>query len=259
MSELSIDTQNIDASVQTFNTNRARALRKNLEIIGWLVVAALIAVGLTSVIGRGIFVLEALAEPDPEAVFNAFDIRYLEHYIATILHLIPALLIVFIGPLQFISAIRNRYRTFHRWSGRIFLVCGAVGAATGFFIGAIYPFMGVDGQGFNESMATTAIALYTWFCLYKAYTSIRMRRIGKHREWMIRSWSIMLGIATERVILGIFMASTDIGMGVLFGATFWMAAAINISVAEYWIHLTRTPGNGARHWKMIDAQSKVAA
>ena len=69
----------------------------------------------------------------------------------------------------------------------------------------------------------------------------------------------MLGIATERVILGIFMASTDIGMGVLFGATFWMAAVINISAAEFWIHLTRTPGNGARHWKMVDAQSKVAA
>ncbi len=102
------------------------------QIIGWLVVTALLAVGLTSVVSRGIFVLEAFAEPNPESVYNAFDIRYYDHYIATFLHLIPALLIVFIGPMQFITAIRNRYRTFHRWSGRVFLVCGAIGAATGF-------------------------------------------------------------------------------------------------------------------------------
>ena len=208
MSELSIDAQESRDFAQAFSTSGARSLRKNLEIIGWLVVAALIAVGLTSVIGRGIFVLEALTEPNPEAMFNAFDIRYYDHYIATFLHLIPALLIVSIGPMQFITAIRNRYRTFHRWSGRVFLVCGAIGA---------------------------------------------------HREWMIRSWSIMLGIATERVLLGVLMASTDIGIGVLFGATFWMAAVINISAAEFWIQLTRTPGNGVRHWKMVDAQSKVAA
>ncbi|HAO88837.1 MAG TPA: hypothetical protein DCR00_07930 [Gammaproteobacteria bacterium] len=117
------------------------------------------------------------------------------------------------------------------------------------------PFKGVDGQGFNESMATTFFAFYTLFCMYKAYRSIRAKKIGAHREWMIRSWALMLAIATERVMLGILMANSEIGIAVLFGTTFWMAGVTNIAASEIWINLTRTPGNGARHWKDLDAKA----
>ena len=72
---------------------------------------------------------------------------------------------------------------------------------------------------------------------------------------MIRSWALMLAIATERVMLGILMSNTDIGIGVLFGTTFWMAGVVNIASSEIWINLTRTPGNGNRHWKDLDARA----
>jgi hypothetical protein len=36
-----------------------------------------------------------------------------------------------------------------------------------------------------------------------------------------------------------------------------LGMAINIPVAEYWIRLTRTPGNGNQHWKFMDG--KLAA
>ena len=46
-----------------------------------------------------------------------------------------------------------------------------------------------------------------------------------------------------------------IDIAVLFGTTFWMAAVTNLGAAELWISFTRTPGNGARHWKDMDAKA----
>lgn len=259
MSEITADDQSINSPAATSTGFAAqRGLRKGLEIAGWIVVLALLSLGLSSVIERAIFIVEAINQPsaDPLSVYGPFDVRYYEHYVATIGHLIPALLIVLIGPLQFIRRVRNAYRTLHRWCGRVFLLCGVVGASTGFFIGALYPFLGATGNGFNESMATVALTGYTFFVLARAYVTARQRQFAAHREWMIRSFSIMLGIATERVLLGTLMATTDIGVGEIFGTTFWMAGVIHITAAEAWIRLTRTPGNGLRHWKDLDAQTQ---
>lgn len=232
-------------------------VRKTIEIGGWLVMAVLLFTGISSIFGRADFLLTMTAEPiaNPEEVMNPFDIRYYQHHIATWLHLGPGLLIFCLGPLQFMRVIRKKYINFHRWAGRTYLVCGGIGALSGGFIGIFYPFAGIDGPGFSESMATTFLAIYTFVCLYKAYTSIRRKEFGAHREWMIRSFGLMLAIATERVMLGILMSTTGIGVEVLFSATFWMAGVINISASEIWISLTRTPGNGARHWKDLDAKA----
>jgi len=240
-----------------FSVPSARTLRKVLEIGGWLMMAVLIFTGLTAIFGRGDFLIEASSQEftDPIEQFNPFDGRYVQFSPASWAHLVTGLLIFCLGPLQFIRPIRKNYLNFHRWSGRVWLVAGGIAAFSGGFIGIFQPFMGVDGQGFNESMATTFFAFYTLFCMYKAYTSIRAKKIGAHREWMIRSWALMLAIATERVILGILMANTEIGIAVLFGTTFWMAGIINIAASEIWINLTRTPGIGARHWKDLDAKA----
>ncbi len=240
-----------------FSAPSARTLRKVLEIGGWLVMALLLWTGLTSIFGRADFLMEAstVEYSDPIETFNPFDGRYVQFSFATWAHLIPGLIIFALGPLQFSRYIRKNYLGFHRWSGRVWLTCGAISAFSGGFIGIFHPFMGVDGQGFNESMATTFFAVYTLFCIYKAYSSIRAKRFGAHREWMIRSWALMLAIATERVMLGALMSTTGVGVEVLFGTTFWMAGVVNISASEIWINLTRTPGNGNRHWKDLDIKA----
>lgn len=232
-------------------------VRKVLEVVGWIIMAVLLFTGISSVFGRADFLLDALAQPiaEPSEVFNPFDIRYYQHYLATWLHLGPGLLIFCLGPLQFIRAIRKNYINFHRWAGRVYLVCGGVGALSGGFIGIFYPFAGIDGPGFSESMATLFLAIYTFVTLIKAYTSIRRKQFGAHREWMIRSFGLMLAIATERLMLTTLMNTTDIGIEVLFAATFWMAGIVNITASEIWINLTRTPGNGAKHWKDFDAKA----
>jgi len=65
----------------------------------------------------------------------------------------------------------------------------------------------------------------------------------------------MLAIATERLMLTTLMGTTGIDIAVLFGTVFWMAGVINIGSAKLWISVTRTPGNGVRHWKDMDAKA----
>jgi len=106
-------------------------------------------------------------------------------------------------------------------------------------------------------MATAFFSTYVLFCLVMAYRRIRERKFGQHREWMVRSFALLLGIATERLMLTALQINTDIDMAVLFGTTFWMAITANMAAAEIWINLTRTPGNGARHRKDVDAKARA--
>lgn len=240
-----------------FSADSARTLRKTLEIVGWIAVALLIINGFFSIVLRAGFLVEASTVEYTDALetFNPFNGRYVQHSLASWLHLIPAFLMFGLGPLQFMRSVRKNYITFHRWSGRIWLSTGVIAAFSGGFIGIFYPFMGIGGQGFNESMATVFFAMYGLFCFFKTYTHIRAKNFGLHREWAIRAWGLMLAVSTERIILGILQITTEIDIGVLFGTTFWMAGVINISASEIWINLTRTPGNGARHWKDLDARA----
>ena len=235
-----------------------RGLRSVLEKLGWLAMVSLLLVGLSSVFGRMVFMGDAQGVANPEKVYNAFDIRYVQLPLATWLHLLPALLIALTGPFQFIRTIRKRWRPWHRISGRIYIVCGLIGALSGLYIGGLNPFGGLNGPGFNEAMATFVISGLTIWFLIQAYRSVRRKQFVQHREWIMRSWTVMLGIATERLLLGTLMATTDVGIEVLFGATFWMALVINLAGAELWIHLTRTPGRGLAHWKDLDEKAAVA-
>ena len=233
------------------------SLRRGLEIIGWIAVAILVITGLTAIIGRADFMLGALAQPipNPDEVFNPFDVRYYNNALATFLHLGPGFFVMVLGPLQFMRGVRKKHIKLHRISGRVFVLSGVIGAFSGAVIGVLDPFMGITGQGFNESMATVFLSIYVLFTLTMAIVRIRQRNFGQHREWMIRAFAIMLAIATERLMLTLFMSTTGIDVANLFGATFWMAGVINIAAGELWISLTRTPGNGARHWKDMDAKA----
>jgi len=195
---------------------------------------------------------------NPMEALGPFNVRYFDHPVVTALHLGPGLLVMILGPLQFIRLIRRRLIRVHRWSGRIFIFAGGLGASSGIAIGVFNPFLGVTGQGFNEAMAALFFSAFTLFCLSMAFVRIKQRRFAQHREWMIRSWAMLLAVASERVLLRVFQANTEISFPDLFGTTFWMGVLMNLAAAELWINLTRTPGKGTTHWKDRDAATRGA-
>ena len=167
MLDLAVDeaTPNQTQGDMDFSATPMPAIRKVLEVICWILVAILVITGLTAIFGRTGFMIRAFSEPiaNPEEVFNAFDIRYYTKAIATVLHLWPGFFVMVLEPLEFMRDVRKKHINLHRISGRVFVLCGTIGAFSGIAIGVFDPFMGVGDQGFNESIATTEIDIAVMF------------------------------------------------------------------------------------------------
>ena len=260
MVDISIAELPARADHHDFNTpirRKMRKMRKMLDIVGWTVVLLLLFVGLSSLVSR-VVLLNSEFSREVVNIGNGvsnFDIRYIQHYFVAGVHLLFGLIVYVFAPFQFMTSIRKRFIGFHRWSGRAWMISGAVAGFTGAFFGVVWPFTGHQGFGLLQTGINAIIGPYTLFCLYKAYSNIRARNFGEHREWMIRTFALMLGVATQRVLMIILTVFTGIGREPMFAPAMIAGMIINIVVAEYWIALTKTPGSGHRHWKDLDRRT----
>src|SRR5229473_1636544 len=174
------------------------------------------------------------------AQFASLDDLFARYPILTLVHIVPGLLFMVLGPLQFSSAIRARHLQWHRWSGRIFVSCGVVIGISALVMSFGMPAIG----GINQAAATTLFATFFLFALCKAFWHIRKREVALHREWMIRAFSVGLAVATIRPIIGMFFATSRFS-GLMpyefFGIAFWIGFVLHLIVAEAWIRTT-VPG-----------------
>ncbi len=171
------------------------------------------------------------------AQFAALDDLFAHYPILTLIHIVPGLLFMLLGPLQFSSTIRARHLRWHRWSGRVLVVCGVVIGISALVMSLGMPAIG----GFNQAAATTLFASFFLFALCKAFWYIRRREIPLHREWMIRAFSIGIAVATIRPIVGMFFATSrfsGLTPHEFFGIAFWIGFVLHLIAAEAWIHAT---------------------
>jgi uncharacterized membrane protein len=171
------------------------------------------------------------------AQFVALDEVFARHPIFTMVHIVPGLLFMILGPLQFRSKIRARYLWWHRLSGRVFVVCGLI-----IGISALAMSFGMRAiGGVNQAAATILFGFFFLFALCKAFWHIRRREVVLHRQWMIRAFAIGLAVATIRPIIGIFFATSKLS-GLtpyqFFGTAFWIGFVLHLIAAEAWIHAT---------------------
>jgi uncharacterized membrane protein len=179
----------------------------------WGAVVLLVLIGAAVVVRRMVHLVPILVNgyhpPSPAsnptlAQFAELDDVFARYPVLTLVHIVPALLFVLLGPLQFSSTIRARYLPWHRWSGRVLLICGMVIGVSALVMSFAMPSIG----GVNQAAATTLFALFFLFALGKAFWHILRREIALHREWMIRAFSIGLAVATIRPIIGGFFATS---------------------------------------------------
>lgn len=180
----------------------------------------------------------ALAANPVAQQLAATDNLFARYPALTLMHIIPGLLFIGLGPLQFSARMRARYRQWHRWSGRIYLLCGLVVGLSALVMSFAMPAIG----GVNQAASTILFALFFLFALGKAYWHIMRRQIVQHREWMIRAFAIGLAIATIRPIIGVFFATSRFS-GLtpyeFFGTAFWIGFVLHLIAAEVWIQWTR--------------------
>lgn len=210
-----------------------RKSEKLFRVILWVGVAVLITTMIVSVILRtsslnNFYQTGKLPHPD------TIDYGYSKNPKLTLLHIIPGLLFLLLGAMQFIKALRNHFIKFHRFSGKIYLLLGVLVGITALIMGIKIKFGGVI-----ESSAVVVFTIWFLYCLVIAYIKIRKRNFIEHREWMIRAYSIGIAVATMRPVIGLFFAFTNIRFQDFFGSVFWIAFILHAIVAELWIRFTR--------------------
>ena len=184
--------------------------------------------------------MTALANPPRNAPpqLAALDESFANKPILTLIHIVPGLVFVTLVPFQFSRSFRNSHLRVHRWMGRLAMALGLI-----IGISAI-PMSRHPIGGTLEASATLFYDGFFLFALAKAFLYIRRRNIVLHREWVIRSMSIALGVATTRPVMGVFFATsrlTGLTPHDFFGIAFWIGFTATYIAGELWIRHTRTP------------------
>ena len=169
----------------------------------------------------------------------AMDALFASQRALTLAHVIPAMLFMILGPLQFVRRIRERQPAIHRWSGRIFLTASAVVGISGLWMAS-----GKTIGGMDEKAAIVLFGSFFLVALAKALWHAMRREFARHREWMIRGYATGLAVATIRLIMAMFFASAVLRGHTpepreFFGMAFWIGFTAQAVAAEMWIVWTR--------------------
>lgn len=146
----------------------------------WGLTLLLVTIGLLAVTRRTYVLLYPPQGKPRFAAAAAMDARFAQHRTLTLLHIVPAALLILLMPSQFVSRIHARHLEFHRWSGRLLIVLGFIVGTS-----ALVMSYSMAIGGANETAATTLFAILFLLFLSLGFWNIRRRRIARHREWMI--------------------------------------------------------------------------
>ncbi|HYT23561.1 MAG TPA: DUF2306 domain-containing protein [Candidatus Polarisedimenticolia bacterium] len=218
------------------NPNRA------LVRVVWAAVIFLAFIGLAVATRRTIVLLKPGTMSSAKNPAVQLDAHFANHATLTLAHILPAMLFMVLGPLQFVRGLRSKYPQVHRWSGRIFLTASAVVGVTGLTMA-----FGKTIGGLDEKAAIALFGTFFLIALAKALWHALRQEFAQHREWMIRGYAIGLAVATIRPIMGTFFAAALLQGHApepkeFFGTAFWVGFTLQTIAAEIWINYTR-PAN----------------
>jgi uncharacterized membrane protein len=208
----------------------------------WIVAFFLAFIGIAMIVRRTFFLVPVLngsyvPTPPPSGMPYFPEEGFVNNPLLTLLHILPALLFIVLGLLQFTKSVRAKYPTFHRWNGRVLLLLGAAIGISGIVMGFKMAISGI-----SETAATIFFGTLFLFSLAKAFVLIRQGKIDLHREWMIRAFAIGMAVTTTRPIVGIFFATsrlTHLTPQDFFGTALWIGFTLHLIMAEVWINRTR--------------------
>lgn len=194
-------------------------MRRGLGWSGWAM-AALLSAGIALYAYRYLLHVGVLAA---NVLENSFVHPWLE------LHVAGAATALLLGPLQFLPALRRR--SWHRWSGRVY-VLGCLGGGIGGFFLALGSTAGpVATAGFGS------LALLWLGTTAQAWRRARARDFAAHRAWMIRSFALTFAAVTLRLYLPLVFLT---GLPVLdsYRAIAFLCWVPNLILAELYLRGT---------------------
>ena len=214
---------------------KAPARKRSAE---WPVIVGLLLLSFIPIVS-GAFRLNQLTGGAEITPANA---RFFASPLPVIVHIVGASLYAILGAFQFTNSIRRRWPGWHRWAGRLLVVCGLLVGASGIWMTLFYSLPVGDGAFLNAQRLLFGSAMIVSIVL--AYVTIRRKNVKQHRAWMMRAYAIGVAAGTQALVLmaGELIAGkpNELSRALLMGAA-WV---INLAVAE-WI-IRRRPAPRAR-------------
>lgn len=195
----------------------------------------LTAIGIAMVIRRTLSIAGLVASFNPSGG-APFDTSFSQHPVLTFMHILPGMMVMLLGPWQFMPGIRARHLSFHRISGRIYIACAFIVGISALCM----PFIMRPIGGVNEAAASILFGIYFLVALSKACWHIIHKNVPLHREWMLRAFAVGLAVSTVRPVIALFFAVSGLPPQVFFGTAFWIGFTLHAMFAEVWINYTRT-------------------
>lgn len=203
----------------------------------WLAPASLLLLG-SLPIATGMMSLTFTAQGIAAgAPVNPDTVTYVAHPIPIFAHILAGALMTLLGPFQFLARLRGQ--TWHRWSGRVFVVATLAAALTGLWMNETFPAYG----GFAKYASILIFGVAMIASVLIALWRIRRRDMPCHRTWMIRTYAIGLGPATQRVLIMPYMIAFDFPEGSVLGLMLAACWLFNLGVAEW---IIRRPAKGSQ-------------
>jgi hypothetical protein len=124
------------------------------------------------------------------------------------LHFAMGGIILMLGSIQLIDAIRVRYPKFHRWVGRIYVISCFFAAIGGLIF--ILAKGTIGGTVMNIGFSLYGVLML--ICAIETYRHAAARRIDKHRAWALRLYALAIGSWLYRMDYGFWLLLAD-GLG----------------------------------------------
>ena len=209
-------------------------ISKSVRRLLWFAVVFLVVIGIAAVTRRSLALLWPQHFAGKTGVASGLDAGFARDAALTFIHILPGAFFLGLAPLQFLPRFRERNLKLHRRMGTLLVICALI-----IGVSALVMSFTMNIGGANETAVTTLFAIAFLICLVRAYIYARRREIERHREWMIRTLGIGLGVATTRPIVGMFFAFRRLTPHEFFGIAFWLGFTITFMAAEAWIDYTR--------------------
>jgi hypothetical protein len=160
-----------------------------------------------------------------------FDTGLHDFPVLTIVHIIPGLIFILLGPFRF----RRRSNSFGRKNSYVFIVASYIIGISAL----VMPFIVLPLGGLNEAVASS---FFAWYFLVSLTLSVRNRNKPKlHWEWLLRAYAVGLAIATVRPIMALSFVFFRLRPQSFLGTAFWIGFSLHAIIAEVWINLKRNP------------------
>jgi uncharacterized membrane protein len=152
------------------------------------------------------------------------------------LHVISGMLVIILGPFQFLKKFRNKYLNLHRKLGKAYVYAVLLVAAPTGFIMAFY----AEG-GYWSTVSFIIMSLLWFITTLMAVIAVRKKDIVEHKKWMYRSYALSFAAVTLRLLVPLMslpFISKYLGAGgdertyIIIVSTAWLSWIINLVFVE---------------------------